>query len=98
MTLPIIFRPAAQAEFTEAAEWYEAHAASLGTQFTSAVRGVTQQVANDPLRYAVEYKDVREAPVPGFPFCVYYRVRANRLVVLSVFHTSRDPPVWQSRA
>jgi plasmid stabilization system protein ParE len=42
-------------------------------------------------------RDIREAIVRRFPYCVYFRVRHGRLIVLSVFHTSRDPSTWQSR-
>ena len=36
--------------------------------------------------------------VIGFPYCVYYREEPGRVLVLAVFHTSRDPTVWQSRS
>jgi toxin ParE1/3/4 len=56
------------------------------------------QIAVDPLRYPKEFEDVREAKVKKYSYCVYYSVEADRIVVISVFHTSRDPSVWQSRA
>ncbi len=42
-------------------------------------------------------RDVRKAVVVDYPYCVYYREVAGTIVVLSVFHTSRDPAIWQSR-
>lgn len=56
------------------------------------------EIANQPDLYPVAARDIREAPVRGFPYCVYYRVRAGRLVVLAVFHQSRNPTDWQSRS
>jgi plasmid stabilization system protein ParE len=41
---------------------------------------------------------VRCALVRRFPYAVYYRVEPERIVVIAVFHTKRDPGVWQSRA
>jgi hypothetical protein len=32
-----------------------------------------------------------------FPYIVLYREDQGELVVVSVFHTSRDPADWQSR-
>ena len=55
------------------------------------------EIAGHPKRYPIILRDIREAPVRRFPYCVYYRVRQARLIVLSVFHTSRDPTEWQSR-
>jgi toxin ParE1/3/4 len=42
-------------------------------------------------------EDVRKAVVSGFPYCVYYREVEGSVVILSVFHTSRDPKEWQER-
>lgn len=38
-----------------------------------------------------------EARVPRFPYCIYFGTEAARIVVYSVFHTSRDPDIWKSR-
>ena len=32
------------------------------------------------------------------PHCVYYREESSLVRVISVFHTSRDPAIWQFRA
>jgi len=44
------------------------------------------------------FGDIRRAVVRGFPYCVYYREEPALIRVISVFHTSRDPKIWQSRA
>ena len=41
--------------------------------------------------------DIREGALTRFPYVVYYRVLADRIRVLAVYHTSRDPSGWQSR-
>ena len=33
----------------------------------------------------------------GYPYCVYYRIEEDRVLVLAVFHTARDPAIWQNR-
>ena len=38
-----------------------------------------------------------DAYVPGFPFCVYYRIRKPYLIVIAVYHQSRDPSGWKGR-
>ena len=97
MSVPVVFRGAAQDEYNEAAVWYEARQTGLGAEFEAEVQAVLDAIAGQPDRYPVVAGDVREAPVSRFPYCVYYRVRPGRVVVISVFHTSRDPAVWQSR-
>jgi toxin ParE1/3/4 len=97
MSLPLVFRSAAQAEFDGAVAWYETQRPGLGADFVAEVQQVLDTIANQPDRYPVASGDVREAPVSRFPYCVYYRVKPDRVVVISVFHTSRDPSVWQGR-
>ena len=97
MSLPVVFRPVAQAEFDAAAAWYEGQRPGLGTDFVAEVQQVLDTIANQPDRYPVVSGDVREAPVSQFPYCVYYRVKPDRVVVVAVFHTSRDPSIWQGR-
>ena len=38
MNLPLVFRPVAQAEFDEAATWYESQKPGLGDDFVAAVQ------------------------------------------------------------
>ena len=50
-----------------------------------------------PRLHAAVYGDVRKAVVTRFPCVVIYREDAGEVVIIAVFHTSRDPSVWQSR-
>lgn len=97
MSLPIVFRPDARAEFDDAADWYEQRQPGLGATFTEAIDDVLDLVAAQPRMHATVYKDVRKAVVPVYPYIVLYREDQGELVVVSVFHTSRDPAEWQSR-
>jgi toxin ParE1/3/4 len=97
MTLPLVFRPVAQAEFVAATAWYEDQRPGLGGDFVAEVQQVLETIANHPERYSVADGDVREALVSRFPYCVYFRVKPDWIVVIAVFHTSRDPSLWQVR-
>jgi plasmid stabilization system protein ParE len=98
MTLPVIFSPEARAEFDEATDWYGQRRAGLGDAFVDAVQDVLKRIGTAPRIHAVVWKDVRCALVRRFPYAVYYRVEPERVVVIAVFHTKRDPGAWQSRA
>ena len=97
MSFPISFRPLAQTEFDEAVVWYEQARPGQGADFAEAVKAVLATAARTPDRYPVKDGDVREGPVGGYPYCVYYRVRAGRLIVIAVYHQARDPGGWQGR-
>src|SRR5437660_1726118 len=98
MTLPIRLLPDAKDEFDAAADWYEQRQAGLGADFVARVREVFQRITANPKVHSVVYQDVRKAVVKRFPYIVLYREDQAEIVVISVFHTSRDPSSWQSRA
>ncbi|MBV8076199.1 MAG: type II toxin-antitoxin system RelE/ParE family toxin [Planctomycetaceae bacterium] len=98
MSLPVVLRRKAQAEFDEALDWYERQQAGLGVEFADHVQAVFDRISATPEMHAVVYRDVRKALVRQFPYSVFYRIRADRVVVLTVFHNKRNPNIWKSRA
>jgi len=97
MSLPIRLLPEAKTEFDAAADWYEQQRTGLGLDFVARVREVLDRIAANPQLHAQVYNDVRKAVVKRFPYIVLYREDGGDVVVIAVFHTSRDPAVWQSR-
>ena len=97
MTLALRLRHAAQAEYDEAADWYESRQRGLGLRFVAAVRQVLSDVAAQPARWPEVLPGVREAPVPHWPYAIYYQRHPDHIMILAVFHQSRDPSVWKGR-
>ncbi|MFO0808845.1 MAG: type II toxin-antitoxin system RelE/ParE family toxin [Gemmataceae bacterium] len=97
MSLPIVLRDEAQAEFDEAFDWYDAQRAGLGAVFVAEVQKVFDRIAANPLIHQAVFADIRKGVVRRFPYCVFYRPHPNRVEVIAVFHTSRDPAIWQGR-
>ena len=97
MTLSLTLLREARAEFDEAFDWYEIERPGRGVAFDASVRETFGRIADRPRLYQIVVGDIRRAPVRRFPYVIYYRVELQRIVVLSVFHTSRDPKIWQSR-
>ena len=97
MTFPLVTHAEAQTEYDDAVDWYEGRQPGLGIGFMRAVRSRLNTIAADPRRFAVVYRDVREADLPGFPYVIYYVARPSHVWVLSVFHTSRNPIIWKRR-
>ncbi|HKI34859.1 MAG TPA: type II toxin-antitoxin system RelE/ParE family toxin [Gemmataceae bacterium] len=89
--------PEAKDEYDDAVDWYEQRQAGLGAAFITRAREVLQRIAANPQIYATVYQDVREARVRQFPYTVVYREEQGEVVIIAVFHSARDPSVWQSR-
>ena len=98
MSLPLDFHPAVRDEIDDAHDWYERCRVGLGTAFLDEVERVLVGIIANPARYGFAKDDVREGLLTRFPYAVYYRVLVNRIRVLAVYHTSRNPAKWRSRA
>ncbi|MBW4468519.1 MAG: type II toxin-antitoxin system RelE/ParE family toxin [Pegethrix bostrychoides GSE-TBD4-15B] len=96
MSLPIVFRLEAQTEFDEAIDWYEQQA-ELGLEFLDYVADTLAQIQAMPKSYETVFEDVRRAVVQRFPYSVFYQVETQKIVVLAVFHSKRNPKIWQAR-
>jgi plasmid stabilization system protein ParE len=97
MTLRPFFRKAARLEYDEAAVWYEAQQSGLGREFVAEIERALAQACEAPQRFPKMLQDVRCIRVRRFPYSILFRLRADRLVVLSVFHARRDPIIWRER-
>ncbi len=98
MSLPVVLRRTARAEFDAAIDWYERQQTGLGVEFAERVQTVFDRISATPDLHAKVYREVRKALVRQFPYSIYYRIRADRVVVLAVFHNKRNPNVWKSQA
>ena len=98
MSLPVFFHRAASAEFIEASAWYETKRIGLALEFITEIDHCVSFASKHPLQFAVVREDIRRVVAHRFPYSVYFRAEHNRLVVLAVFHGSRDPAIWQARA
>jgi plasmid stabilization system protein ParE len=98
MSLPLVFHPDVQPELNDAYRWYEQQRAGLGQDFLTALDEVFARLQQTPEAHQLIYRDVRRALPRRFPYGVYYRVHPDRVEVIAVQHSRRDPRQWQSRA
>lgn len=100
----IVLHPEAQADITEAAEWYEERAAGLGVEFVNAVFSALEHMSRTPRRFAV-WPHAPEVSPPvqrylmrAFPaYAIAFRQFSDHLVVIAVAHSSRKPRFWSDR-
>lgn len=97
MTPEVIIRPEAEAEIADAHDWYEARVPGLGADFFLAVDAILHSIARTPKQYPVVHRNIRRALTKRFPYEVFFLDEDQRIVVLAVFHASRNPKSWTSR-
>ncbi|WP_407186377.1 type II toxin-antitoxin system RelE/ParE family toxin [Bradyrhizobium centrosematis] len=79
-------------------QWYSTHAPHVVPQFRDALRAALIRIAEHPKQFAPAYKDLRRALLRRFPYIVVFRERDDAVYVIAIFHTSREPLVWQRRS
>jgi toxin ParE1/3/4 len=98
MSLPVVLREEARAEFDEAFDYYESRRPGLMVQFAERVQAAFDRIVANPQLHATVFADIRKAAVERFPCRIFYRAEAARVQVIAVFHTARDPSIWRARA
>jgi len=64
----------------------------LGREFRVTIEQYFQRIADNPERFPRIRGEVRRAVVlRRFHFVIHFLIEAERIVILSVFHTSREP-------
>ena len=84
------FHPEAQRELLDTAVWYDGRREGLGDEFSDAVSDKVVEICRPPERFPIVYDDIRQAILRRFPYVVYFRLVGERVLVVSVFHASRD--------
>jgi len=95
--LPVILRPAAEADVRQICEDLEAARVGLSLQFINRLRQVLLRIEANPEMYGVVWRDVRAARLRKFRHVVYYVTFADRVEVLAVMHGARDAGNWKTR-
>ena len=93
----IRFTPEADLELTEAREWYSHQRDGLDAELMDCVDEALLRVVCNPQSFPIVYRDLRRVIVRRFPFAVFYSLTSDQILVTAVFHSRRDPELWQSR-
>jgi len=92
------FRPEVYEDVKTAYDWYESQRLGLGEDFLLTLEESFAKIIRDPQIYQDIYKSIRRKLVRRFPYGIFFIVEENRVIVLAVLHTKREPNSWQKRA
>ena len=93
----VIVTNRADAEFMRAVHHYNRKAPGLGDRFRTAILAAFDNIAERPETFARFSGDIRRAVIQVFPFVIHFVVEEKQIVILSIFHTSRNPAVLKKR-
>ena len=95
--IDVILRPAAAADTNDAYRWYEGQRKGLGHDFLAEVSLALDLIASHPLAFPVIRRHTRRALLRRFPYQILYRAYSETVIVVAVFHASREPRACQRR-
>jgi plasmid stabilization system protein ParE len=93
----IRFTPEADVELTGAREWYSRQRKNLDLEFMQCIDDALSRAVDNPYFFPIVYRNLRRAVVRRFPFAIFYKVGADEIQVVAVFHSRRDPEEWRLR-
>jgi toxin ParE1/3/4 len=91
-------RKEAEADITEAYQYYEGCRANLGSDFVLCIEESIARIQKNPMQYKRVYKKVHRALVRRFPYGIYYVLDQERISVIGVLHARKNPQHWQTRS
>ena len=98
MSRTVKFLRAAETEAQEAMNWYEDQESGLGKDFLIAVDQAISNIQKAPFTFpSIDGSTVRRALTRKFPYSIIFSVEPKNILIISIFHSRRDPMVWRDR-
>jgi len=95
----IIILPLTKNDIRESAKWYNKAKKGLGIEFIEEIDLLISIIQTNPLSFAIKYENVRLALINRFPYMIHYEYleNENTIFIKAIFHTSRNPTIWEDR-
>jgi plasmid stabilization system protein ParE len=95
--MKIEFHPEALVEYDEATQYYAQQQPDLDLRFILHVEEALGSIGQNPTRWGFFDENVRRCLMRVFPYRILYRIERERIYIIAVAHTSRDPEYWKHR-
>ncbi|HEY5345897.1 MAG TPA: type II toxin-antitoxin system RelE/ParE family toxin [Verrucomicrobiae bacterium] len=89
------FTSTAEAELKVAMEFYQSAREGLGAEFLAEVEATTNLIESFPLAWSPLSSRTRRCRTHRFPYGLFYQVRNDEILIVSVMDLRRDPKRWE---
>jgi toxin ParE1/3/4 len=97
MSQRVLIEPEAEADLRDAFIWYEEQRQGLGDDFMLCFEAAVEVIGEHPHFFPRVTANARRMLMPRFPYSIVFVERSELILVLAVFHASRDPKRLRKR-
>ena len=99
MPYSIVYFDDARLDVREAKTWYKEKRDGLEKHFAEAIKTAILKLQQNPLGYAIKYKNIRIAHPTTFPYGIHFYINdaTQQIVVVAVIHNKRHPDTATKR-
>ena len=89
----------AKTDLSDTSKYYEKQQKGLGKRFLNEMREAFDTISKMPEGFQIRYDDYRIYFTNIFPYGIHYQYIADRneVRIKAVFHTARNPQIWEQR-
>ena len=77
--------------------WYNLQRVGLESDFLSSLEDAVKRIEDNPYKYQAYFRHVRAVILKRFPYRTIYKIVDDRIIIVGVFHTSRNPKIIRKR-
>ena len=89
------FTSTAETELKEVMEFYQSAREGLGAEFLAEVQAAASLIESFPLAWSPLSPRTRRCRTHRFPYGLFYQVRSDEILIVSVMDLRRDPKRWE---
>jgi ParE toxin of type II toxin-antitoxin system, parDE len=87
----IYYSEEARLDLLEAVKWYNSINIVLGKRLKKEIKNIEKSIKLNPAFASIKYRNVRTVACKVFPYSIHYEVDQNRILIISIFHFSKEP-------
>lgn len=91
MPYTLRFHPDIEGDLQKICAWYEEKLNGLGDDFLQVFYSSIEIIKENPLQYPKIYKNFHRYLLQKFPYVLYYLIEDELVIIMGLFHHSRDP-------
>ncbi len=95
--MKVEFLSAAEAELTDAVDYYNGQSGGLGYEFADEISQTIRRILSFPEAWTSLSVRTRRCRTRRFPYGIVYQIRGDIILIVAIMHLRRHPDSWRSR-